>query len=133
KLRLDDTRGQEHIKLATEYGGKSQLNLGHLVDSERQPRGEGFELRTDSYGTLRAGKGLFISADAQPMAQGKVLEMDAVISEMSGLQEMAQKLSDDAQTAKAAPADVEAQIALLQQSLDALKQAVLLMHAPQGA
>ncbi|PLR29079.1 type VI secretion system tip protein VgrG, partial [Chimaeribacter coloradensis] len=25
KLRLDDTRGQEHIKLATEYGGKSQL------------------------------------------------------------------------------------------------------------
>ncbi|MDF3934578.1 type VI secretion system tip protein VgrG, partial [Pseudomonas citronellolis] len=35
KFRLDDTRGQEHIKVSTEYGGKSQLNLGHLVDAQR--------------------------------------------------------------------------------------------------
>ncbi|CAM8414248.1 hypothetical protein ENINMM134B_10095 [Enterobacter intestinihominis] len=48
KIRLDDERGKEHIKVSTEYGGKSQLNLGHLVDSEKQQRGEGFELRTDS-------------------------------------------------------------------------------------
>ncbi|WP_226478732.1 type VI secretion system tip protein VgrG, partial [Pseudomonas sp. MWU16-30323] len=42
KLRMDDTRGQEHVKLSTEYGGKSQLNLGHLVDARRKKRGEGF-------------------------------------------------------------------------------------------
>ncbi|MBI0220830.1 type VI secretion system Vgr family protein, partial [Yersinia pestis] len=65
KLRLEDERGKEHIKLSTEYGGKSQLNLGHLVDNEKQPRGEGFELRTDSFGALRAEKGIFISADGQ--------------------------------------------------------------------
>ncbi|WP_117082853.1 type VI secretion system tip protein VgrG, partial [Klebsiella pneumoniae] len=53
KIRLDDERGKEHIKVSTEYGGKSQLNLGHLVDSDRQPRGEGFELRTDSRGAIR--------------------------------------------------------------------------------
>ncbi|HID8809478.1 TPA: type VI secretion system tip protein VgrG, partial [Enterobacter roggenkampii] len=41
KIRLDDERGKEHIKVSTEYGGKSQLNLGHLVDSEKQQRGEG--------------------------------------------------------------------------------------------
>ncbi|SHH80031.1 type VI secretion system secreted protein VgrG [Pantoea sesami] len=35
KIRLDDERGKEHIKVSTEYGGKSQLNLGHLVDSEK--------------------------------------------------------------------------------------------------
>ncbi|WP_241575400.1 type VI secretion system tip protein VgrG, partial [Rosenbergiella nectarea] len=29
KIRLDDSRDQEHIKVSTEYGGKSQLNLGH--------------------------------------------------------------------------------------------------------
>jgi type VI secretion system secreted protein VgrG len=40
KIRLDDERGKEHIKVSTEYGGKSQLNLGHLVD-DKQPRGEG--------------------------------------------------------------------------------------------
>ncbi len=35
KLRLEDRRGQEHVKLSTEYGGKSQLNLGHLVDAQK--------------------------------------------------------------------------------------------------
>ncbi|WP_368545102.1 type VI secretion system tip protein VgrG, partial [Enterobacter soli] len=33
KIRLEDERGREHIKVSTEYGGKSQLNLGHLVDA----------------------------------------------------------------------------------------------------
>ncbi|NWL18286.1 type VI secretion system Vgr family protein, partial [Pseudomonas umsongensis] len=55
KLRMEDLRGQEHVKLSTEYGGKSQLNLGHLVDAKKQQRGEGFELRTDDWGALRAG------------------------------------------------------------------------------
>ncbi|OZY11424.1 hypothetical protein CIJ87_25325, partial [Escherichia coli] len=38
KIRLDDERGKEHIKVSTEYGGKSQLNLGHLVDAGKQQR-----------------------------------------------------------------------------------------------
>ncbi|MGV7964006.1 type VI secretion system tip protein VgrG, partial [Photorhabdus tasmaniensis] len=68
KLRMDDECGREHIKLSTEYGGKSQLNLGYLVDSQQphpDKRGEGFELRTDDWGAIRAGKGMFISADKQ--------------------------------------------------------------------
>lgn len=28
KLRMEDKRGEEHIKLSTEYGGKTQLNWG---------------------------------------------------------------------------------------------------------
>ncbi|WP_072137414.1 type VI secretion system Vgr family protein, partial [Pantoea ananatis] len=82
KIRLDDSRGREHIKVSTEYGGKSQLNLGHLVDSEKQKRGEGFELRTDSWGAIRAQKGIFISADGQAKAQGNVLEMGAAVSQL---------------------------------------------------
>jgi len=132
KLRLDDTRGQEHIKLSTEYGGKSQLNLGHLVDSERQPRGEGFELRTDSYGTIRAGKGLFISADAQPKAQGKVLEMEAALSRLSAALVEMQSLAASAQQALALSADVARQQTLLQQKIAQLQQEVLLGSAPHG-
>ncbi|MFC0226972.1 type VI secretion system Vgr family protein [Serratia aquatilis] len=132
KLRLDDERGKEHIKLSTEYGGKSQLNLGHLVDGEKQQRGEGFELRTDSYGAIRANKGLFISADGQAKAQGKVLEMQPAISQLNRAQEQMQAISSDAQTATANPADLQAQIHLLQQNLDELKAAVLLLSAPQG-
>ena len=57
KLRMEDQKGQEHIKLATDYQ-KSHLNLGHIVDSNRNKRGEngeGFELRTDGWGAVRAG------------------------------------------------------------------------------
>ncbi|WP_075826368.1 type VI secretion system Vgr family protein, partial [Escherichia coli] len=49
KLRMEDKRQEEHIKLATEYG-KTQLNMGHLVNSRREKRGAGFELRTDEHG-----------------------------------------------------------------------------------
>ncbi|MEJ1569503.1 type VI secretion system Vgr family protein, partial [Escherichia coli] len=64
KLRMEDKRQEEHIKLATEYG-KTQLNMGHLVNSRREKRGAGFELRTDEHGAVRAAKGLFLTADAQ--------------------------------------------------------------------
>ncbi|MED5645329.1 type VI secretion system Vgr family protein, partial [Enterobacter bugandensis] len=70
-------------KVSTEYGGKSQLNLGYLVDGEKQPRGEGFELRTDAWGAIRAQKGIFISADGQPKAQGQVREMAAATALLS--------------------------------------------------
>ncbi|MCO6060485.1 type VI secretion system Vgr family protein [Pseudomonas sp. MOB-449] len=39
------------------------------MDAQRQKRGEGFELRSDGWGAIRSGKGLFISADAQPRAR----------------------------------------------------------------
>ncbi|WP_172678467.1 type VI secretion system Vgr family protein, partial [Yersinia frederiksenii] len=70
KLRMEDKRGEEHIKLSTEYGGKTQLNLGHNVDAQRVLRGEGAELRTDDWVSIRGGKGVFISADKQPSAGG---------------------------------------------------------------
>ncbi|WP_048901894.1 DUF2345 domain-containing protein, partial [Yersinia pseudotuberculosis] len=107
-------------------------NLGHLVDNEKQPRGEGFELRTDSFGALRAEKGLFISADGQAKAQGQVLEMQPAISLLQGAQEQMDAISADAQTATASPADLQAQISLLQQNLSELKQAVVLLSAPKG-
>jgi len=132
KLRLDDERGKEHIKLSTEYGGKTQLNLGHLVDSQKQQRGEGFELRTDDWGAIRAGKGIFISADGQPKAGGKVLEMGAAIDLLNTAGEQMQAISNDAQKANAAPSDIQKQLNMLKQDLNELKTAVLLMSAPKG-
>jgi type VI secretion system secreted protein VgrG len=132
KIRLDDERGKEHIKVSTEYGGKSQLNLGHLVDSEKQQRGEGFELRTDSWGAIRAQKGIFISADSQEKAQGQVLEMQPAVSNLGDAREQMTSISDDAQKATANPADLQAQIKLLEQQLTDLKKSVLLLSAPNG-
>jgi len=132
KLRLDDTAGQEHIKLSTEYGGKSQLNLGHLVDSEKQKRGEGFELRSDGWGTLRAEKGLFITADGQQKAQGEQREMAPALARLSAALVEMQSLAASARQAQALAADVGRQQALLQKKLEGLQQEVLLGSAPKG-
>ncbi len=67
KIRLEDRRGQEHIKISTEYG-KGQVSVGHLVDAEGKKRGEGVEARTDDWMALRAAKGVMITTEAQPRA-----------------------------------------------------------------
>lgn len=132
KIRLDDERGKEHIKVSTEYGGKSQLNLGHLVDSEKQQRGEGFELRTDSWGAIRAQKGIFISADGQAKAQGNVLEMGAALARLSAALVEMESLAASAQQAQAMAADVSRQQKLLRQKVEQLHEEVILGSAPKG-
>ncbi|WP_160287195.1 type VI secretion system Vgr family protein [Pseudomonas knackmussii] len=134
KLRMDDERGKEHIKLSTEHSGKSQLSLGHLVDSQRpnpNPRGAGFELRTDGHGAIRAGKGLFISADEQPRAQGQMLDMHAAIEQLEQALALAKSLAQDATQAQALPAD-NVQSEALKNTLDQLREAGLLASAPAG-
>ncbi len=131
KIRLDDERGKEHIKLSTEYGGKSQLNLGHLVDSDRQPRGEGFELRTDSRGAIRAQKGIFISADGQAQAQGQVLAMEPAVSLLKGAVNQVTEWGSITQTHHNVIPDTGPLSALTTGTSD-LKQPTLLMSAPQG-
>ncbi len=91
------------------------------MDSDRQPRGEGFELRTDSWGAIRAQKGIFISADGQAQAQGQVLAMEPAVSNLAEAREQMMSISGDAQKATANPADLQAQITLLEQQLTDLK------------
>ncbi|HCI6415204.1 TPA: type VI secretion system tip protein VgrG, partial [Klebsiella quasipneumoniae subsp. quasipneumoniae] len=130
KLRMEDKRSQEHIKLATEYG-RTQLNSGHLVDAQGQRRGTGTELRTDEWGTLRAGKGLFVSADAQAKAQGDALDMSAALKEIDRLNQQLQQLEMAAEQAQALKADVDSQIQMFEQRLKPLNEAVL-FSAPEG-
>ena len=102
------------------------------MDADKQKRGEGFELRTDSWGAIRAQKGIFISADGQAKAQGQVLDMEPAVSNLGDAREQMTSISDDAQKATANPADLQAQIKLLEQQLTDLKKSVLLMSAPDG-
>ncbi|ENC0944690.1 DUF2345 domain-containing protein, partial [Escherichia coli] len=130
KLRMEDRRNEEHIKLATEYG-KTQLNSGHMVDSQGQLRGKGTELRTDEWGTLRAGKGLFVAADAQAKAQGEALDMEAALKEIDRLNLQLQQLENAAERAQALKADIDSQIQMFEQRLKPLNEAVL-FSAPEG-
>jgi len=131
KIRLDDERGKEHIKVSTEYGGKSQLNLGHLVDAEKQKRGEGFELRTDSWGAIRAQKGIFISADGQTKAQGQVLEMQPAVSLLKGALNQVVGWGTITQTHHSFTPDAEPLRAFVSGASE-LKEPALLLSSPKG-
>lgn len=131
KLRMEDKRGAEHVKLSTEYGGKTQLNLGHNVDASRELRGEGAELRTDKHVAIRGGDGVFITADKQPSAGDKMLSMQEAIAQLENALSIARSLSDASEAANAFPSDIQSQVKLM----DALKGLVkpgMVLNAPEG-
>lgn len=131
KLRMEDKRGEEHIKLSTEYGGKTQLNLGHNVDEERVVRGEGAELRTDDWVAVRGGKGILLSADSQPNAEGVMLDMRKAVQQLEQALSLAKSLSKAAETAKATSADSDSQSSL-NNALSGLQKPGILAHSPMG-
>ncbi|QYN43371.1 type VI secretion system tip protein VgrG [Gilliamella sp. ESL0441] len=130
KLRMDDKRGQEHIKLATEYG-KTQLNIGHLVNRNKEGRGEGFELRTDEWGAIAAEKGLYLTTQTTPKAQGKQLDMQGAIAQLENALSIAKALQDAASQSEAHGADTESQDKL-KTNLTALSQSGILAYAQEG-
>lgn len=131
KLRMEDRRGEEHIKLSTEYGGKTQLNLGHNVNTARKLRGEGAELRTDDWVSVRGGKGILLSADGQPGGQGEMLEMEAALAQLQESLQLVTALAQSAKVSGATDADIASQQKLLN-TLGQLKGAGLLATAPAG-
>ncbi|MGV3347139.1 DUF2345 domain-containing protein, partial [Enterobacteriaceae bacterium LUAb1] len=133
-----DRRGQEHVRLSTEYAGKTQLSLGHNVsldnnvNNQATLRGEGAELRTDKHIALRGGAGVFITADKQPQAQGPMLDMQETLDRLQQSGEQMDSLSKDAQAAKAEPAQVDVQLAFMREQIEQLKEAVAILSAPKG-
>lgn len=97
QLRFDDTTGQISAQLQSSHAA-TQLNLGNLShpkDKESSDgRGEGFELRTDAYGAVRAGKGMLISTYAQENAIADHLEAAQAQSLLTQGQESMKLLSE---------------------------------------
>lgn len=131
KLRMEDKRGEEHIKLSTEYGGKTQLNLGHNVDAQRVLRGEGAELRTDDWVAVRGGKGVFISADKQPSAGGEMLDMESAISLVKGAVNQVTEWGEITQSHHNLQPDIQSLSDYLK-SADQLQNPAMLLNAPKG-
>ncbi|ACR31037.1 Rhs element Vgr protein [Burkholderia glumae BGR1] len=129
KLRFEDLKSHEGIRLATVFG-KTALNMGYLVDGEKNKRGEGYELTTQGWGVTRAAKGLFWSADpVNPTAPH--LEMQAAIKQLQAAIQRVTALANATAQARATPADKTTQSSLMD-VLDQLKNAGLLASAPAG-
>ncbi|WP_447842954.1 type VI secretion system Vgr family protein [Enterobacter cloacae] len=131
KLRMEDKRGEEHIKLSTEYGGKTQLNLGHNVNADRVLRGEGAELRTNDWVSVRGGKGILLTADVQPDVGTKMLEMDRAVEQLEQALTLARSLQAAVKGANATVSDIDSQ-KTLNSSLRYLKMPGVLASAPAG-
>jgi len=86
QLVLDDTTGQIQTQLSSDHG-LSQLNLGYVtrlkhVQGRNDFRGEGFELRTDNWGAIRAAQGLYIGTDSRSSAQSYHKDMSELVGNL---------------------------------------------------
>ncbi|MCH2072149.1 DUF2345 domain-containing protein [Acinetobacter pittii] len=143
QLRFDDTTGQISAQLQSSHVA-SQLNLGNLSHpkdkAESEGRGEGFELRTDQWGAVRAGSGLLVSTHKQDQAQGVHLDANEAKQQIEGGLNNAKALSEVAKNQQTDPLDM---LENIQTFLEVLKQedpkkaaefqsAVMLLASPKS-
>jgi type VI secretion system secreted protein VgrG len=115
QLRLDDTPGEISAQLESVHA-RSQLNLGYLThpreDGSADPRGQGFELRTDDSGAIRTAKSLLISAWKRLDAGGTQLSSDEHLALMQDCLDLFKTLGQYAAQHQGLPVDPAPQDAL---------------------
>jgi type VI secretion system secreted protein VgrG len=96
-LILDDTQGKIQSQLRSDHD-HSQLSLGHITRIETtagrtDPRGEGFELRTDGHGVVRAMNGLLLTTEPRPAAREHLTDMPETVSRLEKAHEQQKALA----------------------------------------
>lgn len=104
-LIFDDSKDRIQAQLKSDHQ-HSQISLGHITRIEdnagrKDYRGEGFELRTDGHGAVRAKDGLLISTEARDKAQAHVLDMGETQARLSQARDQHESLAQQAQNATA--------------------------------
>ncbi|MBC68858.1 MULTISPECIES: type VI secretion system Vgr family protein [Acinetobacter] len=139
QLRFDDTTGQISAQLQSSHAA-SQLNLGKLShpkdQAESKDRGEGFELRTDQWGAVRAGQGLLLSTHSQEQAQGDHLDAQPAKQQLESNQANAKALSEVAKNQQADEIESLDQLKefadQIQEKIAKFEKALLLLNSPAG-
>ncbi|MFW1748899.1 DUF2345 domain-containing protein, partial [Acinetobacter guillouiae] len=144
---FDDTTEQISSQLQSSHGA-SQLNLGNLSHPKEtdtsEGRGEGFELRTDQWGAVRAGQGLLLSTYAQDSASGNHLDATAAKSQLESSLNNSKALSEVAKNQQTDPLEnldhLKSFISSLEKGefseaknqADTFKQALMLLASPNS-
>ncbi|AOK58070.1 type VI secretion protein ImpA [Burkholderia ubonensis] len=102
EMVLDDATGQNRVRLFSS-SANSLLHVGYLIEQNGNTRGAylgtGFDLRTDAYGAVRAGQGLYVTthpkqASSQPLdvrdTQQQLVNAEGLIEAMSQASQMHQ-------------------------------------------
>jgi len=113
QMVMDDSSGQNRMQLFSSTAN-SQLHLGYLVQHTGNTRGAylgtGFDLKSESYGAIRAGQGLFVSS--HPTSVSQPLNATAASEQLVSSEALIENLSQ---------ASVAANAETLQPGQDALK------------
>ena len=136
ELLIDDTTSEIKTQLHTTHD-TTQLTMGHLThprkdDGSGEHRGDGFELRTDSWGAVRAGQGLYISTDKRDKAEGKQLDLQEAIAQMEHALNIAKEMQKAHQTAQTHQNDIDDQESQLTETYTELKKPGMLLSSPEG-
>ena len=143
QLRFDDTTGQISTQLQSSHGA-TQLNLGNLSHPKEtdtsEGRGEGFELRTDQWGALRAKQGLLLSTYRQDSANGHHLDASETKSQFESSLSNSKALSEVAKNQQTDPLEIldnlKEFIEQIEQESEAkakaFKQALMILTSPHS-
>jgi len=105
QLVLDDTAGKIQTQLKSDHQSSS-LSLGFITRVEdnagrKDPRGQGYELRTDGHGVMRAADGMLITTEARMDAAGYAKDLGEAISRLTLARDLIEGQSDAARTSEA--------------------------------
>jgi type VI secretion system secreted protein VgrG len=100
-LVMDDSEGKIQAQLSSDHA-LSQLNLGSITRipgniGRQDPRGGGFELRTDEHGVVRAANGLLLTTEARANAQAHAKDMGETVQRLTQARDLQENLADLAQ------------------------------------
>jgi type VI secretion system secreted protein VgrG len=94
QMVMDDSTGQNRVHLYS-TSSNSQLHLGYLIDQSGNSRGSylgsGFDLKSDAYGAVRAGQGLYVTTWP---ASGQPLDARSTTSQLVGSESVLEAMSD---------------------------------------
>ncbi|WP_373457514.1 type VI secretion system Vgr family protein [Variovorax sp. W1I1] len=125
-LILDDTDQKIQAQLKSDHQSSS-LSLGHVTridgNAGRQDaRGEGFELRTDAHGAIRATQGLLITTEARPNARAHLLDSGETRQRLIEARDLHDAGAQEAQKNKVQEGNDQAEVAKsLKEQNDAVK------------
>ncbi|AKJ28328.1 type VI secretion system Vgr family protein [Caldimonas brevitalea] len=104
-LLLDDTDQKIQVQARSDHQS-SQLSLGHITRIEttagrQEARGQGFELRTDGHGAVRAGQGLLVTTEERLNSRAHITDLGETVERLTQGQDLHHSLSDVAKEAQA--------------------------------
>ena len=101
QMVMDDATGQNRVQLYS-TSANTQLHLGYLVDQSGNARGSylgsGFDLKSDAYGAVRAGQGLYVTTY---QASGQPLDARQATSQLVNSESAFEAMSDASTTHQA--------------------------------